>query len=385
MSNTNKARRISTTATLLTVEWADGTVGEFDSLWLRDNCPDDRDSHNGQRLVDVMDVPEDPRIRSATLHDSVVSVAWQDEARHVEFDLDWLASQAGGPSAPVSGNAVRTWLEGAALDASRDFAWRALPVLREDVTVRASWLGRLLQDGIAFVTDVPRNDQAVLEVAALFGCIAETNYGRTFDVRSVPQPENLAYSTVGLGLHTDNPYRDPVPGFQALHVLVASPDGGDSLFADGFALAERLRTSAPQAFRRLTQQPVPFRYRSRDAELFAERPLIQLSHAGQVSAVHYNSRSIATLPLAASEVRPFYAAYRQFAALLREPRYQVRLRLAAGEMVVFDNQRILHGRTAYSSARHPRHLRGCYLTRDSVRSQAAVLQRRCDSRAGAVQ
>jgi gamma-butyrobetaine dioxygenase len=276
-------------------------------------------------------------------------------------------------------------LEGEALDASRDFAWRALQSLREDVVVRASWLGRLLQDGIAFVTDVPCNEQAVLEVAALFGCIAETNYGRTFDVRSVPQPENLAYSDVGLGLHTDNPYRDPVPGFQALHVLVASPDGGDSLFADGFALAERLRATAPEAFRCLTQRPVPFRYRSKDAELYAERPLIQLSPGGQISAVHYNSRSIATLRLAASEVRPFYAAYRQFAALLRESRFQVKLRLAAGEMVVFDNQRILHGRTAYSSAQHARHLRGCYLTRDSVRSEAAVSRRRADSRAGAVQ
>jgi gamma-butyrobetaine dioxygenase len=47
--------------------------------------------------------------------------------------------------------------------------------------------------------------------------------------------------------------------------------------------------------------------------------------------------------------------------------------------VVFDNQRILHGRTAFSSARQPRHLRGCYLTRDSVYSEAALLRRRLAS------
>jgi gamma-butyrobetaine dioxygenase len=41
---------------------------------------------------------------------------------------------------------------------------------------------------------------------------------------------------------------------------------------------------------------------------------------------------------------------------------------------MFDNQRTLHGRTAFSSARHPRHLRGCYLTRDSVYSGAALLR-----------
>ena len=44
--------------------------------------------------------------------------------------------------------------------------------------------------------------------------------------------------------------------------------------------------------------------------------------------------------------------------------------------MVFDNQRTLHGRTAFSSARHPRHLQGCYLTRDSVLSEVAILRRR---------
>ena len=64
-----------------------------------------------------------------------------------------------------------------------------------------------------------------------------------------------------------------------------------------------------------------------------------------------------------------------FAALLRDPRFQLRIMLRDGHLAVFDNQRTLHGRTAFSSARHPRHLRGCYLTRDSVYSAAGLLQR----------
>jgi gamma-butyrobetaine dioxygenase len=178
-----------------------------------------------------------------------------------------------------------------------------------------------------------------------------------------------------LGLHTDNPYREPVPGFQTLHALISSPDGGDSIFADGFALAEHLRSTDPQAFALLTQTAVPFHYRSQNADLYAERPLIQLSCRGEVTAVHYNNRSIAPLLVASRDAAPFYAAYRCFAALLREPRYQLRFHLADGELVAFDNQRILHGRTAFSSARHPRHLRGCYLTRDSVYSSVGLLRR----------
>jgi gamma-butyrobetaine dioxygenase len=194
-------------------------------------------------------------------------------------------------------------------------------------------------------------------------------------VRSVAKPENLAYSDFGLGLHTDNPYRDPVPGFQALHVQVSSPDGGDSLFGDGFALAEHLRVTHPASFALLSTTQVPFLYQSADAELYSEKPLIQLDSAGRLRAVHYNNRSIAPLQLAAAEHPPFYAAYRRFALLLREARFQVRMKLGNGDLVVFDNRRTLHGRTAFSSARHPRHLQGCYLTRDSVLSRAGLLRR----------
>jgi gamma-butyrobetaine dioxygenase len=120
---------------------------------------------------------------------------------------------------------------------------------------------------------------------------------------------------------------------------------------------------------------VPFLYRSKDVELYAERPFIQLSCQGKVTAVHYNNRSIAPLPLRGSDAVKFYAAYRRFAALLRDPRYQLPFHPVSGDLVLFDNQRILRGRTAFSSARHARHLRGCCLSRDSVYSRAAVLRR----------
>jgi gamma-butyrobetaine dioxygenase len=359
----------------LTVQWADGARSEFSSLWLRDNLPEDRDLHSGQRLIDITDVPERTQLRSAALADGGVRVEFQAEARTATFSVRWLAEQAVGRESARPELKVVTWLEGGAMDARRDFTWASVGALGIDPALRLQWLTALLQQGMAFMSEVPAEQAAILDVMPLVGRVLDTNYGLTFDVRAVAQPDNLAYSDLGLGLHTDNPYRDPVPGFQALHALIPSLDGGNSLFADGFALAEHLRASAPEHFRILTLTPVPFLYRSRDAELYAERPLIQLSVAGQVTAVHYNSRSIAPLALAPAETERFYAAYRHFAALMRDARFQLTTRLGKGTLVVFDNQRILHGRTAFSSARHPRHLRGCYLTRDSVYSEAALLRR----------
>ncbi len=362
-------------AECLTIVWQDGRTSEFASLWLRDNVREDRDPHNGQRLIDITDLPEKPRIRSAAAANGVVRIDWEDESRSACFELEWLAAHAFGGGERRAELAPRAWLEGGGLLASRDFAWASLAAAREDSRARLTWLTRLLQDGLAFLSGVPAQETALLEAMPLVGRVLETNYGLTFDVRSVPQPENLAYSDLGLGLHTDNPYRDPVPGFQALHALIASSEGGDSLFADGFALAEHLRATDPGAFAQLTSTAVPFHYRSADADLYAERPLIQLSVRGEVTAVHYNSRSIAPVAAAARETAVFYAAYRCFAALLRDTRFQLNMRLDAGTVAVFDNQRILHGRTAFSSARQPRHLRGCYLARDSVYSETALLRR----------
>ena len=379
MTSAALAKRIWSLPDMLNVEWVDGTSSEYASLWLRDNLREDRDPHSGQRLVDIPDLPENPKIRSAVAHNGAVDIEWEAEPQPATFELEWLRAHASNRSLRPPEFAPKHWLEGSALDAVKNFAWATLQAAQGDRALRAAWTARLLQDGIAFLSEVPSVDAGILEAASLVGRILETNYGQIFDVRSVPQPENLAYSDLGLGLHTDNPYREPVPGFQVLHALISSPDGGESLFGDGFAIAEHLRSTSPDAFAVLTQTPVPFLYRSKDAELYAERPLIQLTCSGEVSAVHYNSRSIAPLRLAARDARPFYSAYRRFAALLRDARFHLQLRLRDGDLVVFDNQRTLHGRTAFSSARFPRHLRGCYLTRDSVYSEAALLRRHFNS------
>ena len=366
-------RRVEWTPAALAVEWSDGRRSEFASIWLRDNWSADRDAFSGQRLIDVADLPRSPRIRCAALRDGAVGVEWEGEPADASFTAQWLAQQAAALERANDRWRPRPWLDGAARDAGRDFAWTSPGTIAVDPAAFADWQRRLIVDGMAFLADVPTEPGTIVAAVASVGQIAETNYGLVFDVRSVAQPENLAYSDRGLGLHTDNPYREPVPGFQALHVLVAAPNGGESLFADGFAIAEQLRREAPEDFEQLTRTAVPFVYRSRDALLEAKRPLIQLSCDGAVIAVHYNSRSIAPLPLTAASAEPYYRAYRRLAEMIRDSRFALRFMLRAGDLVVFDNHRILHGRTAFESARHPRHLQGCYLTRDSVRSRAALL------------
>ena len=229
-------KRLWSSPDLLGVEWADGTSSEFASIWLRDNLRDDRDPHSGQRLIDIADLPEDPRISSAVAQNGAVQVEWEGESRTGAFELEWLLASAANPLSGRAAFAPKLWLDAADRNAARDFAWATFADAHGNRALRAEWLTRLLQDGIAFLRDVsaapppsaaPADSaglpdaslEMVLDAASLLGSVSETNYGRVFEVRSVPQPENLAYSDLGLGLHTDNPYREPVPGFQVLHVL----------------------------------------------------------------------------------------------------------------------------------------------------------------------
>jgi gamma-butyrobetaine dioxygenase len=356
----------------LNITWADGHCSTYDSLWLRDNRPQDRDTRTGQRLVDVSDLPEDPRLYSILLlNDSSLQVVWVNEQESARFPLDWLRQHC------YCGNHNRSVIPGPILWRGSDDGicrLRYSDVLeREDA--RLDWLFSLVSYGIAFLCEVPCEEGKVLSVAALAGYVTETNYGRLFDVKSVPDPNNLAYTEAGLGLHTDNPYRDPVPGCQLLHCLQCSDEGGGSLFADGFAIASDLQARDPQSFAILGGTPVRFAFRDAHAELTAERPLIMLDHRGAAVAIHYNNRSIMPLSLPTEQLRAYYRAYGFFSQMLREPRYIMRVRLQPGELVTFNNRRILHGRTAFRNTDVQRHLQGCYVNQDGVFSNLAVLQR----------
>jgi len=326
---------------------------------------------------------------------TVVRAIQEADGLHVTFGPDgheavfaqtWLANYATAEVDRRSEDAKRLW-------SARDFP-AGPPVTHWSVFassdgVRLRCLRELLSTGFMLLRGVPAVPGAVADVIASFGYIRETNYGRLFDVQVETAPTNLAYTSLPIGPHTDNPYRDPVPTLQALHCLVSSAEGGESGLLDGFRAAAQLRAEDPPAFDRLCQTPVVFSYADTAAQLRATRPMIGLNLAGMIREIRYNSRSMepmrprsGALPAeAANEMHDFYVAYRAFAAILLRPSGTLRFTLAPGDCIVFDNTRILHSRTGFSAAGR-RHLQGCYADIDGVESTVAVLARSCGRKAG---
>ena len=76
----------------------------------------------------------------------------------------------------------------------------------------------------------------------------------------------------------------------------------------------------------------------------------------------------------ADAVPEFYRAYRILSEALNAPGARIEFRLGPGDLMIFDNQRVLHGRSAYTVGH--RHLQGCYADKDALRSTIRVLEAR---------
>jgi gamma-butyrobetaine dioxygenase len=370
------------------VSWDDGelelTVVErtlcFPAVWLRDNCPcpECRDPDSGQKLKDITDIPNGLAVAAAEDTGESVVVTYAPDRHRSTFSRSWLAGHAldGGDAEGRTEDAKDLWLP-ADLVRPPEASW---PRYLAEPAHRARALDAVLRWGFVLLHGVPAGPGMVLEVAASFGFVRETNYGRLFDVRVEPRPGNLAYTSRRILPHTDNPYRDPVPTVQLLHCLRTAAEkgggeaGGETSLVDGFAAARELRAADRETFETIARTPVPFGYADKSTELRASQPLIQLSPRGRVRGIRFNNRSARPLRLPYPEVTAFYAAYRRWAELLARPERQLNLRLAPGDCLIFDNTRVLHGRTEFSAA-GGRHLQGCYADLDGLASTLAVLRR----------
>jgi len=355
----------------------------FSVSWLRASCscPACLGAGSGQRLASITDGPFFVRLAATTENDECFFVTFEPDGHRAVIAKSWLA-QALAPALQVTAgrheDAKRLWVAADFPAGPTAFGWETY---RTEAEHRAACLDSLLTVGFALLTGVPVEPGMVLEVAGSMGFVRETNYGRLFDVQAKVDPANLAYTAMAIAPHTDNPYRDPVPTVQLLHCLASAAEGGDSALIDGFAAAGLLRAEDPAAFAMLTSTPVTFRYADATAELSATMPMIGLDPRGRIREVRCNNRSLQPLTLTCgddmldpAEADAFYRAYRTFAEILQRPELMLTFRLSPGDCIAFDNTRVLHARTAFTSAGR-RHLQGCYADLDGLASALAVLRR----------
>ncbi|GAB5033306.1 gamma-butyrobetaine dioxygenase [Nannochloropsis oceanica] len=378
---------------IVEVAWQDGARGLFHGAWLRDNCSKYFDPSGGQRIQNTLNLGADayiltqamssslagenastPSSSSPTTPHELFKVTWKDGFSHA-FPSAWLRQHC-FETRQYHHVQPRLW----GRDLVSYFPGHVLPTIAHSDVVKVAagkeagwevaahgfvqWITHLRDYGVALVEGVPTVPGTVMRMADLIAYHRKTHYGDSFQVVSARKPKHLAYTPVELEVHTDLNYRESSPGIQLLHCLASDAQGGESTFVDGFLAAETLRRESPEDFATLCEVPIPFKVKDGSGFQYYKIPTICVDDAGQLVEVHFNERTRGPLELPAADMARVYRALAHFQEIACRPDLCVEVKMKAGDMVAFNNRRILHGRKAFDPRTGLRHLEGTYVDMD---------------------
>jgi gamma-butyrobetaine dioxygenase len=238
-----------------------------------------------------------------------------------------------------------------------------------------AWIEAIKTDGIVLLRGVPQEPGQLLEVARRIGPVRASNFGEYYDVISMSNPNASAYTQMGLELHTDLANWRVPPDVQLLFCLKSSVIGGESVFVDGFRVAENLRTAHAQAFNLLSTRAVEYRFHDDTCDIRTTAPIIEVDREGRLARIRFNNGLRAAMIVPDTLVEPMYEALERFWRRLRDPEYRLELRLEPGDLIAYNNNRVLHGRAPFDATSGERHLQGCYLNQEDVDSTLRLLDR----------
>jgi gamma-butyrobetaine dioxygenase len=171
-------------------------------------------------------------------------------------------------------------------------------------------------------------------------------------------------------------------------------EGGSSYFADAFAAAKQLKVEEPKMYDVLKRTQVPFHYDNDGKWYHRTHPTIEELPSGALHAINYsppfqaplpikNRSSALGLPGGASDDLP--ASLAAFDEILNDKRGQYEFTMQEGDLVFFDNRRVLHARRAFKAKQGQndetvvgeatRWLKGCYLDGDVIWNKLRYLTR----------
>jgi gamma-butyrobetaine dioxygenase len=355
---------------MLSVAFTGGSTATYPLIYLLDNDPQYFHPQTKERTVDLLALPASPTANSISVGPEYLSLHWDGELAETIVTAEWLFAHRPGQAAFDAAETGAELWDATYLPRIKSYDAAALT---GDADLFSDWLRQTKRFGLTLVTGLSDDENAGVALGQSIGFLRQTNFGQTFRVETMPDPNNLAYTSLALPLHTDLPNQELPPGYQFLHCVKNGASGGESVFADAYAIAEKLRETNPKAFDLLTTVPVPYRFHDRKDDIRVHRPVISLNEKGEVYDVRYSAHLMAAFDMEPELMVEYYGAFRAFMALTRDAEFIISFKLGAGQMVVFDNRRVLHGRAAFNPATGHRLLKGFYVDRGEFDSRIRKL------------
>lgn len=358
----------------------------FPAMFLRDACTCHScvDPNSTQKNFSTTDIPLDIKIKSVECTETGLEIAWENDISGFGDDhisvispllLETYLSETSLRSSMHNDTNLRAWTR---IRAQELMHFEHAKYMNDDELLFKA-LRQLDRYGFIILNGVPEDEKSVEHIAERIGTLRDTFYGRTWNVKSVPQAKNVAYTQQYLGLHMDLLYMHNPPGLQFLHCLKNTCEGGASLLSDSFNAALKLRgTDFEESLGKLD---VAYHYKNDGQYYYNEHKLIEK----RVPQKPISLRNIKYVNFSPPFQAPFpsrqhphilasVGALKAFTDVVEAEENLFEYRLKEGECVIFNNRRVLHGRREFDSTSGERWLKGCYVDTDVFESRLRVMR-----------
>tara|TARA_B110001469_G_scaffold127616_1_gene149288 strand:+ start:95 stop:1282 length:1188 start_codon:yes stop_codon:yes gene_type:complete len=330
---------------LVYLDWDDASRSAFHPIWLRDNCSciECGDPAIGYRALRLTSLDLKCKPKSLDTDLSNLLITWQDGHESC-YTSTWLREhdyqdqmRQARAFKPI------IW----------DDSFRQNPPVYDyaDIASGDSKFLDLLKQvrdyGLCFIRNAPAESGIVESLGLRIGFPQESNFGRVQDLIFDPGKRSIGNDVKALKLHTDEPYRASPPGILMFHCISNDQTGaGSSTFMDGFEVADRLRDHDAEGFAALCDYAQVFRrHFAGDVDLIAKFPILSVDEFGNVCGVRINDRVAAPLAIPPEQMVVYYRGLQYLLKQSEDETLAVNLTLQPGDIAVFDNHRVLHGRT----------------------------------------
>ena len=345
---------------------------EIHPFWLRERVDGEEflDKGTQQRLFDPTFLDSQVTIKKANINDKFLEIDFNDGVNS-KLDIEKLAQEFHNEDTVIKSIPKIKW--DSTLENKKNFEYK-----NDFFESKAMYelLVSFYKYGFVIIKNIPTNDNFIVKFANSIGSVRRTNFGEYFDVKSKPDPNDLAYTSLGLAPHTDNPYRNPVPCIQLLHCIESEVTGGLSTLVDGYTVTEDLKNQNPNFYKILSEVKVRFKFIDKEVVLEDWSELIKLNDDKTFKQVRFSPRLDYVPILEKDKLDLYYKARKKLSEMYNSDKYRIEFKLIPKDLMMMDNYRLLHGRTAYETKEGNRFLQGCYIDYDSTEGKLRHLKRK---------
>ncbi|KAL1890176.1 hypothetical protein Cpir12675_005515 [Ceratocystis pirilliformis] len=345
------------------------------NFWLRDNCRCSQcvNPSTSQRNFDTFAIPKDVTPSQVESGANGLKVKWNHDGHESFYSWEFLSFYKNNDARTAEPLDLQLW--------GAEIASKPPSVTFEEVMSKDSddsgvaKMTRLIRVyGMVFIEGTPHDSPAATEsLLRRIAFIRETHYGGFYDFIPDMAMADTAYTNIRLPAHTDTTYFSDPAGLQSFHILSHTgkdAKGGSSLLVDGFKAAAALKQESPEAYTILQKVRLPWHASGNKGITISpdqRYPVLETGSEGELLRVRWNNDDRGVVPFedGIDPVQWYEAARRWYEIVNRQDIEYWRL-LKPGTTLIFDNWRVMHGRSEFNGIRR---VCGGYVNRDDFISR----------------